>query len=513
MSADILIVDDQMAILQSLAIALRREGYRVVAATSGAEAVRKMEQTVFDLVVTDLQMPGLSGSEIRQDAGLELLKEVKHRAPDTEVIVLTGYASIQSAIEAMQLGAFDYVEKEGRGIASKLLIKVKQALERRKERLSYKMLRDRLSQWDAAQMLVGQSRVMEDIRMRIHQIAATNATVLITGETGTGKELVAQAIHRFSPRADKPLVTINCSALPADLFESELFGHVKGAFTDAANARRGLFEEANGGSFFMDEIGDLPEPLQAKLLRVLEERAIRRMGDNTPIPVDVRIIAATNQDLPRLVELGKFRRDLYYRLNVSAIHLPPLRERREDIPLLAHHFLTKLAKEREIAVAGFTPEALHALEQYDYPGNVRELRNVIENVLLVATPGARIDVGDLAAAFTKARADSPWTATALSSPEPSVPAVETTPATDTHTPIAPLPPTPTPLSQPHSPSSAFLLPSSSINLAKAEEVLIRQAVAQHRGNLNEAARQLGISRTTLWRRMKQYKIDRNGGTT
>jgi two-component system response regulator HydG len=508
MPADILIVDDQIAIRQSLAIALRGEGYRVTAAASGAEALQHMEKTAFDLVITDLQMPGITGAEIRGDAGLELLKEVKHRAPDTEVILLTGYASIQSAIEAMQSGAFDYVEKEGGGIARKLMVKVTQALERRRERLEYKLLRDRLSQQDASQILVGQSRAMEDIRARIRQIAATAATVLITGETGTGKELVAQAIHRFSPRADKPLVSMNCSALPTDLFESELFGHVKGAFTDASTARRGLFEEANGSSFFMDEIGDMPEPLQAKLLRVLEERTIRRMGDNTPIPVDVRIIAATNQNLPHLVELGKFRRDLYYRLNVGAIHVPPLRERREDIPLLARHFLAKLAEEKKISMPGFTPEALHALEQYDYPGNVRELRNVIENVLLVATPGERIDVGDLAAAFTKARADSPWAAMTVSTQTQSTPSPETMSSSDGNSQTEQKAET----LHSHSSSHTSLLPSSSVSLAEAEEVLIRQAVAHYRGNLDEAARKLGISRTTLWRRMKHYKIDRTGGT-
>jgi two-component system response regulator HydG len=482
MSAEILIVDDLPSIRQTLAMALRAEGYRVAQAASGAEALQHLEQTAFDLVVTDLQMPGFTGMDICEDAGIQLLKEVKRRAPDAEVIILTGHASIDSAVEAMKLGAYDYVEKDVLGTSKKLWLKVSQALERRREKIEVKLLRERLLQQSDAQSIVGQARIIEDLRVRIRKIAPTSTTVLVTGETGTGKELVAQEIHRLSARADKPFVPVNCSALPSDLFESELFGHVKGAFTDAASARRGLFEEANGGSFFMDEIGDMPEPLQAKLLRVLEERTIRRMGDNSPIPVDVRIIAATNQNLTELVERGEFRKDLYYRLNVVAIHLPALRERPEDIPLLARHFLTQLTANGSSRVTGFTPEAMRVLQQYDFPGNVRELRNAVEGALAVAM-GELIDVVDLPPTLTERNTPAPVASSfsIADSPQPPLDA-----------------------------SSPLAVPNTT-SIAQAEEVLIRQAVVEHKGNLDEAARKLGISRTTLWRRMKHYKIGRAGG--
>jgi two-component system, NtrC family, response regulator AtoC len=364
----LLVVDDDQVARELLAETLAREGYRVRVAGGGEEALRLAGAEPFDMALVDLRMPDLDG--------LGVLKQLAMIQPDLPVVILTAFATIETAIEAVNAGAFDYLSKPFR--MEEIKIVVRRTLDARRlarENLQY---RQELRARYGFEGLIGQSHQMVEIYKLIARMAALDTTVLIEGETGTGKELVARAIHGASARAARPFVVVDCAALPETLFESELFGHERGAFTGAFAARRGLLETSTGGTCVLDEIGELTAPLQAKLLRTLQERSIRRVGGNDAIPVDVRVIAATNRDLRRLVADGGFRDDLYYRLNVVTITVPPLRERASDIPLLAQHFLEIFARRSGRAIRRLAPEAVALLAGYRWPGNVRELEHVIE---------------------------------------------------------------------------------------------------------------------------------------
>ncbi len=371
----LLIADDDQVARELLAEALGHEGYRVRVAAGGEECVRLAEAEPYDMALVDLRMPDLDG--------LAVLKRLAASQPDLPVVILTAFATIETAIEAVNAGAYDYLSKPFR--MEEIKVVVRRTLEARRlarENLQY---RQELKAHRGVHNLVGQSHQMVEIYTLVARVANLDTTVLIRGETGTGKELVARAIHDASARADRPFVVVDCAALPEALFESELFGHERGAFTGAQTARRGLLETSAGGTCFLDEIGELTAPLQAKLLRALQERAIRRVGGNESIPVDVRIVAATNRDLHKLVADGGFRDDLYYRLNVVTITVPPLRERATDIPLLAQHFLEKFAHSTSRPVKRLTPEALALLTSSPWPGNVRELEHVIERAVALSS--------------------------------------------------------------------------------------------------------------------------------
>ncbi|HSB72619.1 MAG TPA: sigma-54 dependent transcriptional regulator [Candidatus Methylomirabilis sp.] len=370
----ILVVDNEPSVRMTLTMLLKGRGHPVQEAGDGRSALDFLRSEAVDLVITDLKMPEVSG--------LDVLRETKVLSPETEVILLTGHGTIESAVEAMRLGAFDYVTKPFE--PSELLHRVRNALERHRLLREVRHLRQQIREHHGFGTIVGTSLAIQRLAGMVTRVAAADTTVLIEGESGTGKELVARAIHAESPRASHPCVAINCAALPETLLESELFGHVKGAFTGAATAKKGLFEEANQGTLFLDEIGDAPPQIQVKLLRVLQEREIRRVGSTSPIRIDVRLLAATNRRLEELVREGRFREDLYYRLNVVALRLPPLRERREDIPLLAAHFLTRAAKRHGRPVPTLSPEAMALLLEHRWPGNIRELENAIERAVLLA---------------------------------------------------------------------------------------------------------------------------------
>jgi DNA-binding NtrC family response regulator len=375
MAAAVLVADDDAVARELLVEVLTREGYRVRAAAGGEECLRLAEAEPFDVALVDLRMPDVDG--------LEVLRRLGAVQPSLPVLILTAFATMETAIDAIRAGAYDYLSKPFRIEEIKVVVRrVLEAQRLVRENLQYRQeLRDRY----AVERLVGQSPDMVSIYKLVARVAALDTTVLIQGETGTGKELVARAIHYASRRADRPLVVVDCTALPETLFESELFGHERGAFTGAVAGRRGLLESADGSTCFLDEIGDLSPALQAKLLRVLQERVIRRVGGNEAIPVDVRLIAATNRDLKKRVEEGAFREDLYYRLNVVTLRVPPLRERREDISLLAQHFLQKYAQAAGKTLTGFARETLTLLAAHDWPGNVRELEHAVERAVALSS--------------------------------------------------------------------------------------------------------------------------------
>jgi len=381
--ARVLVVDDRENMLKLFAKILG-EGYELTTASDGGRALSLVASQEFDVVVTDVRMPGAGG--------LEVLAAVKSRSPETEVVMMTAYATVQDAVEAMKKGAYDYLQKPFDPDAAALV--VSRALERKRLREQAATLRKELEGVYAFHNLVGKSVAMRDVYRLLEQAAGLDITVLLTGDTGTGKELAARAIHYHSARRERRFVPVNCGALPAELVESELFGHARGAFTGATSAKAGLFEEAQGGTIFLDEVGELPLPVQVKLNRALQEKEIRRVGDNLPVKVDVRVIAATHRDLKAEVQAGRFREDLFYRLHVFPVRLPPLRERREDIPLLAAHFLEKHARAYRRELSGLDPEALRTLTGYPWPGNVRELENAVERAVAVAT-GAELTVADL----------------------------------------------------------------------------------------------------------------------
>ena len=445
MADQILLVEDDAAQMTLLTLDLKRRGYDVVGAKSHAEALKKLSAGAFDVVVTDLKLP--------DGDGVDVLRAAKRELPDAEVVVVTGHGSISAAVAAMKAGAFDFMTKpidpEG------LDLVLKKALERRSLLGEVRRMREEVKGKYSFEGIVYASSKMHGALQLVKKVAATEATVLILGESGTGKELVARAIHENSPRRSGAFVAINCGALPEGLLESELFGHVKGSFTGADRNKRGLFEEASGGTLFLDEIAETTTALQVKLLRALQEGEVRRVGDNHPVKVSGRLVTATNKDLAKLVKEGKFREDLYYRLKVFPIELPPLRERREDILPLAEHFLRKAKKKTGGAAARFSPEAAEALQAYPWPGNVRELEHAIERAMIMAS-GASIAAADL-------------------------------------------PPEMQALGAPRSAAAAQTLDD-------AERAHILAVYHACGGNAAETAKKLGIARNTLWRKLKSFGI-------
>ena len=441
---------------KSLAIMLRREGYAVAEAASGKDALDQLGREVFDLVVADLSMDDLSG--------LDVLRHVKQTSPDVEVILMTGYGTIESAVEAMKLGAFDFITKPFQ--SEEILLRVHNALDKRRLRQEVHRLRAEVQTTSGPDRIVGVSEPMRRLLASLPRVGQTESTVLITGESGTGKELVARALHATSRRAQGPFVSLSCAALPEPLLENELFGHVKGAFTGALAARKGLLEEAQGGTFFLDEIGEAPLAIQTKLLRVLEERSIRRLGDNRLLPIDIRIVAATNRDLQVAVRDKTFREDLLYRLNVIRLHMPPLRERSDDVALLARHFLALHCRQVGRTLDGISPAALALLTRYVFPGNVRELSNVIEQAVALAA-GPLIGPHDLPEHIRGAEA--------LAAPSRA----EATAAAST------------PLEH---------------AIADVEQEQISEALRETGWNISRTAIRLGISRNTLRYRIEKYGL-------
>ncbi len=447
MTTKILIVDDDPRMRKSLSNLLNREGYGITEAPGGKEAADHLGRDVFDLVIADLKMEPVSG--------LDLLRLVKQMSPDVEVILITAFGTIEVAVKAMKLGAFDFITKPFQ--VEEILLRVRNALEKHRLKEEVNQLRTEVKTAFGFEGIVGMSEVLTILP----RVAQTDSTVLVTGESGTGKELVARAIHAASRRPRGTFVSVSCAALPEQLLENELFGHVKGAFTGALAARKGLLEEANGGTFFLDEIGDASLSIQAKLLRVLEDRSIRRIGDNRSIPVDVRMVAATNRDLQSAMREKLFREDLFYRLNVIPIHVPPLRERGGDIPPLVAHFIEKYHGKIKKQVSGVSPQAMTLLMAYRWPGNVRELENIIQRMMVVAK-GDTLDVQDL---------------------PPEISGKEA----------------------PHEkPKDMKGITRESAGLA--EKNLILDALTKSRGNVTQAARSLGISRVTLQKKMKMYNL-------
>ncbi len=378
-SGSILVVDDEVAIRENLDLLLSDANYRVTLADSGTEGLRRVESELFDLILLDVMMPDKNG--------LEVLKEIHQISPETAIIMITAFGTIENAVSAIKAGASDYVTKPWDN--EKLLLDIKNGIQQRRLQLENRELKRALKQRYGFSNIIGKSEKMLKVFDLVSHVAQSRTTVLIQGESGTGKELIAKAIHANSPRSENTFVTVNSGSLPTDLLESTLFGHVRGAFTSAVSSKKGLFEVADRGSIFFDEIGTISLETQAKLLRVLQEKEFMRLGGIETIKVDARIIAATNVDLKQLVEQGRFRDDLYYRLNVISVELPPLRDRREDIPLLVDHFIKKFAEENDRPSCRVLPYVLKALIDYDWPGNVRELENVIERAVVLA-PGSEI---------------------------------------------------------------------------------------------------------------------------
>jgi two-component system response regulator PilR (NtrC family) len=374
---NILICDDERSICEMLDITLRREGYKVETANSGEMAKRKLESALYDVVVTDIKMPNING--------IEVLKHAHQISPESAVILITAVDDYEAAVEAVKAGgATDYIRK-GPGLVDEIKLGIRRALEKvALSRQNFAFKRDAANR-NSLDNIIGVSAAMTKLKQTIRTVASTQSTVLIYGESGTGKELVARAVHICSPRATEPFVSINCGAFPETLLESELFGYVKGAFTGANQNKRGLFEVADGGTIFLDEIGEMTLAMQVKLLRVLQERCLRPVGGTGEIAIDVRVIAATNRDLEKQVSENDFREDLYYRLNVIPIVVPPLRDRREDLPLLVNHFVKKYVPAAGKSIAGVNSESLTALATYEWPGNVRQLENTIERAVALAT--------------------------------------------------------------------------------------------------------------------------------
>src|SRR6058998_3003943 len=381
MKPTILIVDDEPGVRSALSGVLRDEGYTVESVSTGEACLERVTRGAVDLIVLDVWLPGMDG--------LATLSRLRERQVDAQVVLISGHGNIESAVRAIKMGAFDFVEKPLS--LEKTVLVVRNALRQRRLEAENRALRARV---DRHHTMVGDSYVMRQLREQVAMAAPTNGRVLIYGENGTGKELVARTIHTSSKRRSGPFVEVNCAAIPEELIESELFGHVRGAFTGAVADRRGKFELAHGGTIFLDEIGDMTLKTQAKVLRVLQEQVMEPVGGSTRIRVDARVLAATNKDLPSEIRSGRFREDLYFRLNVIPIFVPPLRDRQEDIPLLADHFMADFAREYGRRLKSFESGARSVLQQYPWPGNVRELRNVIER-LMIMVPGDRISPSDL----------------------------------------------------------------------------------------------------------------------
>ncbi|MDR0700177.1 MAG: sigma-54 dependent transcriptional regulator [Tannerella sp.] len=384
MNTRILIADDEARIRKVMTLLLRDEGYEVKAVDNGASAVSEAAWFNPDVALLDQQMPDMTG--------MEALKQIKNRHPSTAVIIITAHGSISLAVNAIKEGAYDFIEKPFDN--DQLLLTVRRALEYKNLSRKLSHLKKRLDETHSLGQIIGSSAKLQQVMAQVHKVAATSATVLILGESGVGKELIARSVHNFSPRADKQLITLNCGAIPLSLIESELFGHEKGAFTDAKEMRQGAFEQADGGTLFLDEIGELPPEAQVKLLRALENRTFTRVGGKKSIAVDIRIIAATNRNLEEKVRQGVFRLDLLYRLNVFTIQIPSLRERRDDIPLLIDYFIAKYNSILGVNVAGVTRQALNKLTQYEWPGNIRDLENAVQSAMILSQNGI-IDVDQL----------------------------------------------------------------------------------------------------------------------
>jgi DNA-binding NtrC family response regulator len=380
----ILVVDDEAAVRDGLQRILDGERFAVDTCLSGHRAIELLQDKEYDLIITDLKMPGMNG--------IEVLKAVKTLQPDVPVIMITGYATVDTAVDAMKNGAVDYIAKPF--TPDQIIEKVEKALEQRNVILDEYYLKKEISSHHGFNQFVGESREMQKVYRRIMQVATTDSTVLVTGESGTGKELVARAIHNNSSRRDLPFVAVDCTSLAENLLESELFGHVKGSFTGAVQTKMGLFKVADGGTLFLDEVSNISMSTQAKLLRVLQERQVTPIGGTQPIPINIHLVAATNRNLKTMIAEGNFREDLYFRLNIIPIELPPLRERKGDLPLLISHFLKKFTTEMGKEIRGMAPDAMAFLESYTYPGNVRELENTIERAV-VLTEGDIISKEDL----------------------------------------------------------------------------------------------------------------------
>lgn len=450
--AHLLIVDDDRDTRDALRVILRREGYTVLAAASGEEALKYLQEHPVDVLLCDVKMPGMDG--------LAVLRHVRATEAGVVVVMMSGHHDIAVAVEAMKQGAFDYLTKP----LSKddVLRAVQKALAVRALMVENLILRHQIRDQLGRAQVIGSSPAWRRVCDLIEQVAPSQATVLLTGESGTGKELVAGLLHRLSARAERPFIVLNAAALPATLLEAELFGYEKGAFTGALQRKPGHFELADGGTLFLDEIGDMPPEVQVKLLRVLQDGTFQRLGGTRALQVDVRVVAATNKNLTQEVATQRFRHDLYYRLNVITIHLPPLRERRQDIPLLATHFLRLYAQENHKEVTGIQPEALQRLQTYAWPGNVRELENVMERAV-VLTQGATVTTADLSLEDHQLEA--------LRLPT----------------------------------EDCFVLPADA-TLAQVERETIVQALKRRHGNRQATARQLAIGVSTLYRKLKDYEI-------
>ncbi len=467
---NVLIADDEPSVLSSLSKYLESRHYRLFPTQNGKQAIEVLKNNDIDVAITDIRMP--------EADGFEVLNFARQYTPSTDVIVMTGHGDIETAVRAIREGAFDFFSKPVK------LRELNASLERttrfhalRQENERYREQIDRLTEDSHDESaLIGDSPAMQKVRDLITTVnQSEGTTVLVRGETGTGKELVAQAIHYSGTRSKKPFVAVNCTSLPETLIESELYGHNKGAFTDAKEMRRGYFEQADGGTIFLDEIGDMPLAMQSRLLRTLEERRIRRVGSTDEIPVDLRVISATNRNLEQSIIDGTFRQDLYYRLNTVTINIPPLRERREDIPLLARHFLNQTMREVRKPLQDFSPEAEQFLYRYDFPGNVRELRNIVERAVLLCQ-GTRITIDDLqlpdTTGFDKASAGSLDVSQKV--------------ATTTQMPL--------------NPDNL-----QDLNLEAIEREAVRVALERTNNNQVQAAHLLGISRTALHRRLRKWE--------
>ena len=441
----IMIVDDEMIIRESFSHWFQKYGHFVETAGSGSEALEKLEKIAFDVLFVDIKMPGMSG--------IELLEKIKGEYPDTIVVIITAFGTIETAVEAMKFGAADYLLKPFK--PQQLTLIMEKLTQQKKLTSEYNYLKGRLDRITRFDNIIGQSPAMEKIFELISEIAASDASVLITGETGTGKELVAKAIHARSKRNHSPFIAINCGALPDTLLESELFGHQKGAFTGATHARKGFLEVVSGGTLFLDEIGEISSKMQVDLLRVLDEKKITRMGSSHVIEVDFRLISATCRNLNEMIKNDSFREDFFYRINVITLDLPPLRERKEDISLLARHFLQKYSHETNKHVDHINRDALSLLTNYDWPGNIRELQNAVERAVVLA----------------KSRALEPDNFSFL------------------HTIYAP--------------------PSKRVSLQEKEREYIRKILVESDWNVTKAARVLNINRVTLHKKIKRFDLKRN----
>lgn len=462
MSASILVVDDEEAIVSSLGSILQDEGYEVAVAKSGTEALKIYTVDPPDLMLLDIWMPEMDG--------LETLRRVKELVPTAQVMVMSGHGSIETAVKAIKLGAYDYIEKPLS--LENVTLRVKHALEQFRLEEENRSLRTKVQRKFE---LVGQSPGMQQLRQLIDTAGPTNSRVLVGGENGTGKELVARAIHLQSARADRPFVAVNCAAIPETLIESELFGHEKGSFSGATSMKRGQFEQADGGTLFLDEIGDMSLNTQAKVLRALQEQQFNRVGGTKLLKVDVRVLAASNKDLMKEIEKGTFREDLYYRLNVVPIVVPPLRERRDDIPLLIRHFMKLHAEEQGLRTKEVTPEAMAVFQQYEWPGNIRELRNLIER-LMIMVPG---NVIDAAQATMTLQVKAPGAVSSVMSP------VQT------------------------SASPLFTQPFDSLRDARNafEKEYIGRKLREHHWNISRTAEDLKIERSHLHRKIKLLDVE------